>query len=187
MARDPEPPVWLLDIDGVVNALARVLPSAGWPREAWVQRLVRADIPDRGLMSVPVLAAQPVLDFITHVHESGAAEIRWHSTWRTAAVTTLGPALGLPAIPVSIAPEWGENVAMWWKIPAARRVAEAGRRLVWTDDQLTIYGTDARNEPELTALERWSGALLLSTDPELGLSPDDLRTIAAFLGVTVTT
>lgn len=181
MSTDPVPPVWLLDIDGVVNVLARGVPSDTWPRDAWVQRVVRADVPDRGPMTLPVLAARPVLEFITRIHESGAAEIRWHSTWRTAAVTTLAPALGLPSIPISIAPEWAASAAMWWKIPAARRVAEAGRRLVWTDDQLTAYRADVLSEPELTALDRWTGSLLLTTDPQVGLTPDDLRRIEEFL------
>jgi hypothetical protein len=181
VATDPAPPVWLLDIDGVLNVLARGAPPDCWPADAWVQRTVRADVPDRGEMTLPILAARPVLDFVARVHDSGAAEIRWHSTWRTAAVTALAPALGLPSIPISIAPEWAETAAMWWKIPAARRVAEAGRRLVWTDDQLAIYRTDVLSEPDLTALDRWAGALLLTTDPQAGLTPDDLRRVAEFL------
>jgi hypothetical protein len=98
-----------------------------------------------------------------------------------AAVTDLAPALGLPAIPISVAPEWSQTAPMWWKIPAARRVAEAGRRLVWTDDQLTIYRTDVFSEPDLTALDRWAGALLLATDARVGLTPDDLGRVQEFL------
>ena len=185
MATDPAPPVWLLDIDGVLNVLTRgPLPDC-WPAEAWVQRTVRADVPDRGEMTLPILAAQPVLEFITRVHDSGAAEIRWHSTWRMAAVTALAPALGLPAVPISVAPEWTGTAEMWWKIPAARRVAEAGRRLVWTDDQLTVYRSDVFSEPDLTALDRWAGALLLATDARVGLTPDDLRRIEEFLNLEV--
>jgi hypothetical protein len=98
-----------------------------------------------------------------------------------AAVTALAPALGLPAIPISVAPEWAQPAALWWKIPAARRVAESGRRLVWTDDQLTIYRSDVFSEPDLTALDRWTGALLLTTDARVGLTPDDLRRVEEFL------
>jgi hypothetical protein len=181
MPSDSVPPAWLLDVDGVVNALAPGAPSEAWPPEAWVRTTVRADVPDRGAMTLPVLAARPVLDFITRVHGSGAAEIRWHSTWRTSAVTALAPALGLPPIPISIAPEWAASAAMWWKIPAARRIAEAGQRLIWTDDQLAFFRTDPLSAAELDALDRWDGALLLATDPAVGLSPDDLRRIEKFL------
>jgi hypothetical protein len=180
-APNPGPPVWLLDIDGVVNALAMGMPTDTWPEYAWVQRVVQTVVPDRGLTTLPILAARPVLDFIHWVHRNGLAEIRWHSTWRSAAVTGLAPALGLPAIPISVAPEWTDAPPMWWKIPAARRVAETGRRLVWTDDHLNLYRTDALSASELAALDRWTGALLLSTNPETGLTPDDLATIERFL------
>src|SRR5690348_1664445 len=104
---DPrERPLWLLDIDGVVNALARGPLPRIWPEHEWVQRLVITDIPDRGVMTLPILAARPVLDFIADVHASGRAEIRWHSTWRTAAISSFAPALGLPtSIPMSVAIE----------------------------------------------------------------------------------
>lgn len=180
-APDPGPPVWLLDIDGVINALATRTPTDTWPEYAWVQRVVRAELSDRGLSTLPILAARPVLEFIHWVHRHGLAEIRWHSTWRAAAVTGFAPALGLPAIPISVAPEWTSAPPMWWKIPAARRVAESGRRLLWTDDHLNRYRTDPLSEPELTALDRWSGALLLSPNPETGLTAEDLGAIERFL------
>ena len=183
MTSDADPPVWLLDIDGVVNALARRVPTTPWAEDDWVQRVIRAEVPDRGLMTLPILAARPVLDFVIRVHALGAAEIRWHSTWRTAAVTDLAPALGLPPIPISIAPEWAVDAPMWWKIPAARRVAESGRRLLWTDDQLPIFREDPLSQAELAALDRWDGALLLASDPETGLGPDELAAIADFLGI----
>jgi hypothetical protein len=180
-----EPPVWLLDIDGVVNALAPMTsPLPCWPEPDWVRRVVRAEVPDRGELSFPIQAARPVLEFIARVHTSGTADVRWHSTWKEAARTALAPALGLPTtIEVALAPEWAEAAPMWWKIPAARQVAEAGRRLVWTDDQLDEYRNDALSAPELTALDGWNGALLLSPDPDPGLAAEDLRRIAAFLGM----
>ncbi|MGH8963282.1 MAG: hypothetical protein ACRDWT_19170 [Jatrophihabitantaceae bacterium] len=180
-APNPGPPVWLLDIDGVINALGMSLPTDTWPESAWVQRVVTAVIPEQGMGTYPILAARPVLDFIHRVHRNGLAEIRWHSTWRSAAVTGLAPALGLPAIPISVAPEWSAAPPVWWKIPAARRVAESGRRLLWTDDQFDLYRADPQSASELEALERWTGALLLSANPETGLSPDDLATIERFL------
>jgi hypothetical protein len=180
---EPDVPVWLLDIDGVVNALSRRAPSAPWPAGSWEQHVVRIEVPDRGMLTLPILAARPVLEFITDVVESGAAEVRWHSTWGQSAITTLGPALGLPPIELSVAPEWADSAAMWWKIPAARHLAESGRRLVWTDDQLPLYRTDRLGAGELAALEAWDGALLLAPDPAAGLSPDDLARIAGFLGV----
>ncbi|MGH3495596.1 MAG: hypothetical protein ACRDQ1_20525, partial [Sciscionella sp.] len=89
----------------MLNALAMRVPTDTWPEHAWIQRVVQTELPDQGLATLPILAARPVLDFIHWVHGNGLAEIRWHSTWRSAAVTGLAPALGLPPIPISVAPE----------------------------------------------------------------------------------
>lgn len=171
-----ERPLWLLDIDGVINALAHgPLPDA-WPERDWVQRLVITDIPGRGVMSLPILAARPVLDFITDVHRSGSAEIRWHSTWRTAAITSFAPALGLPTtIAMSVAPEWSERpIGQWWKLGAAERAVAAGRRLIWTDDDLRVYGDETEHVAS-------AGNLLLGPYGDTGLTPDELARIAGFL------
>ena len=169
-------PVWLLDIDGVVNALARGPVRGSWAPNDWVQTVIHAEVPGHGLMALPILAARPVLDFVTDVVRSGAAEVRWHSTWRGAAVTDFAPALGLPPIPISVAPEWIDRPhAGWWKLPAAQRVVAAGRRLVWTDDDLRVLGGD------VGGLDVHSDALLIGPEPNGGLTADDLDRIAGFL------
>jgi hypothetical protein len=101
--------------------------------------------------------------------------VRWHSTWRTAAMTDLAPTLGLPAIPISIAPEWTQRPPGWWKLRAAQRVRENGRRLVWTDDDIDEY------RDEVGDLVRDPQALLISPTPETGLTGSDLGRIATFL------
>lgn len=169
-------PVWLLDIDGVINALSTTPVPGPWTPDQWVQRLVRAEIPGTGPMLLPIFAAEPVLAFIRDVVRRGAAEVIWHSTWRSAAVTDLAPVLGLPAIPVSVAPEWTHrDPAVWWKLPAARRVVESGRRLVWTDDDIAVLGdqvAELRGRPD---------TLLIGPDRRAGLTAHDLERIAAFL------
>jgi hypothetical protein len=171
-------PVWLLDIDGVVNAVSTVPVESVWPADTWLQRIVPADIPELGRMVLPILAARPVLDFVRRVVDAGAAEVHWHSTWREAAVSDLAPALGLPAIPVSVAPEWTQRpVGMWWKLPAAQRVVASGRRLVWTDDDIAMFA------PELDEFAGRDDALLIAPGRDTGLAPDELDRIAAFLGL----
>lgn len=168
-------PVWLLDIDGVINALARGSVRGSFPRDDWRRVLVETDLPELGRMLLPIRTARPVLDFVRTVHETGTAEVRWHSTWRTAALTDLTPALGLPVIPISIAPEWTDRPSGWWKLPAAQRVVASGRRLVWTDDDIAVY------LDEIGDLAARSDALLISPDPVTGLQADDLARIEAFL------
>jgi hypothetical protein len=169
--------VWLLDIDGVVNALARHPILDAFPAEQWIQVMVRTDLPGIGPAAFPILAAQPVLDFVAAVHASGAVEIRWHSTWREAAITDLAPALGLPRLPISIAPEWANHHALvpWWKQPAAERVLESGRPLVWTDDDIAVFRAD------LSAFDDRDDALLIAPDRDRGLGQAELDAIGGFL------
>ncbi len=177
-------PLWLLDVDGVVNVLSTGADGLPWPSEQWIQRVVYAPIEGRGVMTLPILAARPVLEFITRVHESAAAEIRWHSTWRGAAATHLGPVLGLPPLPFSVAPEWlDESDVLWWKLPGAQRAIAAGRRLVWTDDDLDTYArhADPHTSGGLATVAAREDTLLICPRRDRGLGPEDLDAIAAFL------
>jgi hypothetical protein len=177
----PAPPVWLLDIDGVVNALSRGPVAGSWPSDQWVQRAVAADIPGSGRMVLPIFVAQPVLDFIARVIRTGAAEVIWHSTWREAAVSDLAPVLGLPAMPISVAPEWTHRPErIWWKLPAAQRVVQSGRRLVWTDDDIAVV------PDQVADVAAHPDTLLISPDPQAGLTADNLRSIADFIGIETT-
>lgn len=174
----PAPPVWLLDIDGVLNALAREPVTGSWPPDQWVQHVVPADIPGTGRMLLPIFVARPVLEFVARVARSGAAEVIWHSTWREAAVSDLAPVLGLPRLPISVAPEWTQRPeSIWWKLPAARRVVESGRRLVWTDDDIAVVADQVGD------LDARPDTLLISPEPRVGLAENHLQAIAAFLGL----
>ncbi|WP_157749562.1 HAD domain-containing protein [Jatrophihabitans sp. GAS493] len=183
------PPVWLLDVDGVVNATASRGDRTVWPLEAWH----RDEVTDLDGDVYPVLYADPVLNFLRVVHERGAAEVRWHTTWQHSAPQRLAAALGLPDWPVAVAPEftdkhdsgyeesgWVPVGARWWKLGAAVRVGEQeGRRLVWTDDDLNAE----RRWPGSELREYLKRADLLAVSPpsNVGLTPKNLRTVAAFL------
>ncbi len=169
-------PVWLLDIDGVINAVAREPVPGSWPADQWVRVLVPAQLPELGAMVFPILAARPVLEFVSETVRTRTAQVYWHSTWREAAVTDLAPVLGLPDIPVSDAPEWDDRPQdLWWKLPAARRVVGSGRRLVWTDDDIAEFPSDVED------LRRRQDTLLISPPRSIGLGPTDLRRITTFL------
>lgn len=176
------PPVWLLDVDGVINAMSKRGDRTAWPADQWAKRDVLAM---DGLF--PVLTADPVLDFLRTVHETGAAEIRWHTSWQQWAVAALAPALGLPSWPVAEAPEFTDAESgfgtghAWWKLGAAERVVhEEGRRLVWTDDDLRW---ETRSNPSLPGLLARPGVLGVATRPHTGLLPRDLRSIAEFVRI----
>ena len=167
-------PVWLLDIDGVINAVSRKPPKHVWPEDQWTTGKAR----DKG-RNWPMLGALPVMEFIRRVHETGQAEIRWHTTWQDKALE-VGEMFGLPEFAVAKAPEFLERETdVWWKLPAAERVVrEECRPLIWADDDITWslahYDVDAE-------LRAHAPALLISPDETTGLMRKHLRQISDFL------
>ena len=181
-------PVWLLDIDGVINAVSRKPPTHVWPEEVWQQERV---LNVMGLF--PITWVQPVIDFLTEVHERGRAEIRWHTTWQEEA-QLVADLTGLPVFPVADAPEFRSGSANaaawiaaggrigaepWWKLAAAQRVVQEERRpLVWTDDDIT----DALWNYDMGAnFEAHAPTLAVCPDHRTGLVRKDLDLIDTFL------
>lgn len=171
-------PVWLLDIDGVLNAATRGKPPThAWPADDWIDTKAMGEA-----RTWRMLAARPVLDFIRDVHTAGRAEIRWHTTWQERAAN-VAEALDLPTFPVQYAPEFldVEDCLLrdqWWKLPAAQRVlTDEGRDLVWTDDDAD-WDLTADQRTSLGAAGR---VLIVSPDVLTGLCRQHLRKIDAFL------
>lgn len=164
--------VWLLDIDGVINAATRRPPTHAWPESDWID--TKASDAKRQWR---ILAAQPVLDFIRAVHDDERAEIRWHTTWQHHA-QEVADVLGLPTFPVQEAPEYANahHLVGWWKLPAAHRVLRAGHRLVWTDDDAVDL-----HRTERTELEAAGPVLVVSPSAQTGLCRRHLADIDAFL------
>lgn len=164
------PPVWLLDIDGVLSAVAGKPDRSAWPADAWRRATVQG---------AKLLVASPVLDFIHQVHAAGRAEIRWHTTWRDGA-HLVAAEFGLPEFAVAHAPECADaqSAGWWWKRPAAERVLrDEGRPLVWTDDDLVWdLGRQAQDR-----LRRLGPALLIAPSPLTGLAMRHLRMVGEFL------
>lgn len=169
--------VWLLDIDGVINAPAKPgarPPTHAWPVDAWIDTKA-----DNGT-TWRILAARPVLDFIRSVHEQGRAEIRWHTTWQERSAE-VAKALDLPDFPVQEAPEFDQTEEhlrrdQWWKLPAVWRVLSEGHRVLWTDDDAS-WDLTADQKTRLAA----AGCHIVSPDPMTGLYKKHLQQIDEFL------
>jgi hypothetical protein len=166
-------PVLLLDVDGVVNAL-RFEPPDGWQRGLFDGFLITWD---------PTVTAR-----LRELHESGRVEIQWLTTWAENADLLLAEPMGLPrglrahARP-GIAPTGfgGAHPAAhgWWKLAAAREVAEAepDRRIIWIDDDLADQAAETGE---------WLGVhphvLVVAPDVFEGLTHAQLDEIEAWLG-----
>lgn len=164
-----EKPVWLLDVDGVINALSARPPVSYWHRGSqWSHERIN------GYM---ILWSHDVVRFIREVHEEGLAEVRWHSTWQHLANEFLSPAMNLPQFEVMDARPIA-SCRYWWKIDGATEVLTSGRRILWTDDDLAYSHDEVVAEIALSP-----GNLVLSPRSEVGLLPRDLKRIATYLGI----
>jgi hypothetical protein len=160
-------PVWLLDVDGVLNAA-----QPGW-----------GDTPQHGDAYVAGIAyrlrwAPELIARVREMQHRGV-EVRWATTWvdHIAQVERL---MSLPAAPTAFtAVDVTDHPAgIARKLQAAIEVVEnEGRPLIWTDDDaVPAHG------PERERLEA-AGVPLLLMRPHSrhGLQPADLEAIEEFL------
>lgn len=159
----PRPPVWLLDVDGVVNAT-----RPGWgaaPRRASVY----ADGDAWTMRWAPALT-----DRIRDLHLAGVAEVRWCTTWCPWA-DQLERLWRLPVLAKAFTDPLTGPAAAAAKLAAARTVRASGRRLVWTDDEVT-----PRSGPVHDELTADASGLLIAPTARRGLQPADIDAITAF-------
>lgn len=165
--RDPLPtgiPIWLLDVDGVLNAVCHPRrPPRTWRH--WSTGTACAGGERFAITFAPELMAG-----IRKLQDPAVVEVRWLTTWGNDANGGLRKLLGLPAFPVAGEPE---QASAWWKLPCAVRTAAEGRPMIWTDDDLGYSATASRWAAEL-------GILAIAPDPGVGLTPADLERIRAF-------
>lgn len=166
-------PVWLLDVDGVLNALSR----PGWHAPP-ARRYAHVDGLEFKLRWAPSL-----IDAIVDLHRSKTVEIRWATSWVNH-TDQLCRLMGLPRFPLAFTLPVTLKAAtdeLHAATEAAKRVAALatitpGRRLLWTDDDaIFLVGT-----PERDALEA-AGSLLIAPDDRRGLQPEDIDKIRAWL------
>jgi hypothetical protein len=160
---DRDRPIWLLDVDGVINAT-----RPGWsapPRTAWVY----ADGERWRMRWAPAM-----LDRLRQLHAGGAVEVRWSTTW-CAWADQLERIWNLPALARAFtAPLTGREAADA-KLAVARAVLADGRRLIWTDDTEV-----PRLGPLYDELANGGRGLLIAPAPRYGLQRDHLDAIEAF-------
>lgn len=161
-------PVWLLDVDGVVNAAA---PRWGAPPR-------RASAIHTG-ETFRMSWAPELVDALGGLHRAGRVELRWATTWVDES-RQLERLFGLPELATAFA-GLGPSPAVKTpalKIAAALLVLEQERRpLIWTDDD----AIPARGPLRQAIESAGPPTLLIAPDPRYGLQPEDLAAVTAFL------
>ena len=157
-------PVWLLDVDGVLNA-----GRAGWdgpPRTGTAY--------DKDGQPFRIRWSADLVKRITALHVSGAVEIWWATTWVDHDPDQISRLLGLPTFPVGWEPQgWAHTLYVRAaKQNAAHHVLRAERRpLIWTDDQAIPDRLIEPGDPP---------ALLIAPDTRRGLRPEHMDRIEQF-------
>jgi hypothetical protein len=156
-------PVWLLDVDGVINAT-----KPGWGA-APCQATAYADGAGWRMRWAPAL-----IDRIRALIDAEAVEVRWCTTWCPWA-GQLEDMWRLPQLERAFREPINGPAAAVAKLAAARQVLAEGRRLIWTDDQ--EVPTCGPLYDELTADGR---GLLIRPSSRRGLQPEDMSKIEMF-------
>lgn len=171
-------PVWLLDIDGVVNSWDPPKPHMIHAYGEYKRYNLKS-----GDNIYPVWWSPAVVNFINEVNRSRLAEVVWLTTWGETAVTEFAPLVGLDAFPTITDMSGGERAweLDWWKWRRVRDFLgdnEPRRAVVWTDDDLSRQVKDAfryRYDPEKDS------SVLLTVQRTPGLRPKDMKLIREFL------
>jgi len=162
-------PVWLLDVDGVINVT-----RPGWGAAPHSGTAHSAGYPYR-LRWAPALIAR-----IRALHTAGSVTIRWCSTW-CADAAQIERLFGLPRLERCWTDPISSTAAAHAKLAAARAVLDQGRRLIWTDDEVAPTCGPVRDE-----LTRSGRSLLIAPTPNRGLQPEHLETIEEFVAADAT-
>lgn len=165
------PPVWLLDVDGVVNVARPVWHEQPQHQHVWSPT---------DQVAYQMRWAPELIDRVRSLHVDGKVELRWCTTWCLDA-DVLEELWDLPRLERSLTADPMPRGADCWplKLAAAQGVLADGRRLIWTDD-------DALPKPGPVRDELLAGglALLLAPKPHRGLRPEDLDRIESFAALS---
>lgn len=159
--------LWLMDVDGVLNAVGARPPRLAGHWTEWKRTRANA----YSIQYSPQLIAR-----VQGLVDEGLVEVQWLTTWWN----EIGhlPFTGWHHWTVANSKEeFLDNIGgAWWKLPVAQRVYEPGRKMVWTDDDLR---TDAEALDWVDANKPY--VLDVAPQPTLGLTPEHLDTIERFL------
>lgn len=176
-------PVWLIDFDGVLNAIAKRGMRAGW--DTWKQERIPSPLPDEPNVTYPILWSPEAVSTVTTAVNAGVRVV-WLTTWREN--TYLLPLTVTELPDPDLMEMWDEDTARAagaymdpmrllgqdWKPLVARALLPDDVPLLWTDDNLDWF---LRREDRAWLTSRKGSVELIMPTPSLGLSRKQVRAI----------
>lgn len=177
----PGSPLWLLDFDGVLNAISQRGDRNVW--DDW--NAADITVPDGN--TFPLLRSPSVVAVVNDAVDAGV-DVVWLTTWRDESQLLPKVIDGLPDLPW-----WGERDlerlghrldpehvhAQRWKAQVARAMVPDGVPLLWTDDNLD-YGI-LRAEDRAWLRRRPGGSTVIAPNESIGLSKKNVRAIREWI------
>lgn len=181
-------PVWLLDFDGVVNAISKRGAKSVWDR--WASTRIPHPTPDPGMdgATLPLLWSPYVVDTIAYAVSRGV-DVRWLTTWRE--WTTLLPdaigglPAGLPWMDEDMLTAAGGKVDVLnqlgqrWKLDVFLGLIPDDVPVLWTDDHLDAILYRAADKRRVTS--RKGGTTLVVPRETIGLAQRQVREIREWI------
>lgn len=166
---------WLIDFDGVVNAVSRKGDTNVW--KDWKQtKLMGWD--DHGY---PVNYSQTVVDLIAYAVSQGV-NVVWLSTWAEETKQFPQAIPGMPELPFIGSQRDIHNVSYpdktHWKLDAAREYVDPGHDLLWTEDEAYLTEVIASE----WRLLRPGKTTVINPYTPIGLSQRQVEQIMTWIG-----
>ncbi len=167
------PPIWFLDIDGVINSVG--MPCASDGVDPADYRLVNVATTE-GIVW-PIQYSPAVVDFVNEVSRAGLVDVRWLTTWQQDARLCFAPIVGLDEFPAFDDPEEVQSPMSFWKGQIVMDdYLTNPRSFIWTDDDI-----DDEDLEFFAAQTGEPARIVISPISRPGLTPGHLDEIRQFL------
>lgn len=166
---DPELPTLFLDVDGVVNALARNSPHV-WD-DASISYASPAFTGDR---EWPIYTSPHIGPALMRL----GVNVVWLTTWKYDANPQISPLVDLPTdLPVGDAPRRLSNFQGWKTEVVMEHLETTTQATVWIDDEAIPPGFDEWGRKEFLDKR----ILTVIPDPHVGITPREVELIDYWL------
>lgn len=163
--------VWLMDIDGVLNLMARP-PRHGWPLYRHVV-VVR----DSQGIAWEICYAPLLMSLLTQLHAKNIVSFRWLTTWEYDGPLNFAPAVSLNIGQWVAAVDRGELT--WWKLDAFVATLGSPEELpiIWTDDEIATESEAQR----ILDMVHGDDALAFAPNERVGITPENFELILDYI------